>query len=444
MKKTIKKILAGGLALVCTVTACVTAIATNGFGIFTPTQTEQTQHDNPFIFGNFFGNGITVTANADEVSPYEGLVELDLTLYNGQCWNSSSGTPTTLFNNAKFCTTDRFTKETLPVGSKIVVASGWQYRPEGWIDDAANDSSVRPAVCTTSIVDVTEAWWGNWTTRAFNIQKTDGSDLSSCSESDIRAAFKIYIPSDAASSTPSSDDSVKGLATYSYTMQKGYYDSSTGELVVADGYFCTNWIDRTVGDQSADYQLKVDIKSGYRWTLLVENKNGSYDSSGLVDHETSESLPGKIFHSNTTRFAIIVRRTESNSADTLLTLEEAQEALTISVPYRHSYTLKATVNADATDKSVTWSVAWADGSTENVNDYVFLEPTGTDGLTAVVYNIQPFEKQVIVKVTSNSNTEISAQCTFDYVKRIEKITPFFGSDGTTIALTFGDSAPSCL
>lgn len=122
------------------------------------------------------------------------LVELDLTLYNGQCWNSSSGTPTTLFNNAKFWTTDRFTKETLPVGSKIVVASGWQYRPEGWIDDAANDSSTRPAACTTSIVDVTEAWWGNWTTRAFNISKTDGSDLSSCSESDIREIFKIYVP----------------------------------------------------------------------------------------------------------------------------------------------------------------------------------------------------------------------------------------------------------
>lgn len=195
MKKTIKKILAGGLAVVCTVTACVTAIATNGFGIFTPTQAEQTQHNNPFIFGNFFENGITVTANADEVSPYEGLVELDYTLNKSKCWQSSAASNwTELFGNVNFWSTEKFTKGTLPVGSKIVIASGWQYRPEGWINDAANSASARPTACTTSVVDVTEAWWGNWTTRAFNISKTDSSDLSSYSESDIREIFKIYVP----------------------------------------------------------------------------------------------------------------------------------------------------------------------------------------------------------------------------------------------------------
>lgn len=130
---------------------------------------------------------------------FANLVELDLTLNESQYWNSSDGSRYDFLigdasNSPNFWATDKFTKESLPVGSKIVVASGWQYRPEGWVNDASNDSGTRPAVCTTSIVDVTEAWWENWTTRAFNISKTDSSNLSSYSESDIRAAFKIYVP----------------------------------------------------------------------------------------------------------------------------------------------------------------------------------------------------------------------------------------------------------
>lgn len=122
------------------------------------------------------------------------LVELDCTLYKGQYWNSAGVSVNELLPGTSYWGTEKFTKETLPVGSKIVVASGWQYRPEGWINDAANSADTRPVVCTTSVVDVTEAWWGNWTTRAFNISKTDSSDLSSYSESDIRAVFKIYVP----------------------------------------------------------------------------------------------------------------------------------------------------------------------------------------------------------------------------------------------------------
>ena len=87
-----------------------------------------------------------------------------------------------------------FTKETLPIGSKIVVESGWQYRPEGWIDGASNAESDRPVNVSTAEVVIDEEWWGSWTQRAFNISKTDTSDISSLTEDDILAVFKIYIP----------------------------------------------------------------------------------------------------------------------------------------------------------------------------------------------------------------------------------------------------------
>ncbi len=89
--------------------------------------------------------------------------------------------------------TQTFTKEYLPVGSVIEIADGWVYRPEGWKNGAANSADTRPAEVTTTKIVVDEAWWGEWTTRAFNIRKTDSSDLTGL-DADVAAAFKIYVP----------------------------------------------------------------------------------------------------------------------------------------------------------------------------------------------------------------------------------------------------------
>lgn len=89
--------------------------------------------------------------------------------------------------------TQTFTKDDIPVGSIIEIADGWVYRPEGWKDGAVNSAAARPAEVSLTKVTVDDAWWGEWTTRAFNIQKTDSSDLTGL-EADVAAAFKIYIP----------------------------------------------------------------------------------------------------------------------------------------------------------------------------------------------------------------------------------------------------------
>ena len=87
----------------------------------------------------------------------------------------------------------RFTKADIPVGSIIVVNSGYQYRPDAWVSDSVQDESLRPVNVKTTYVKVTDEWWGNYLYRAFNVSKTDGTTLTSCADEAINA-FNIYVP----------------------------------------------------------------------------------------------------------------------------------------------------------------------------------------------------------------------------------------------------------
>lgn len=92
--------------------------------------------------------------------------------------------------------TEIFTKETLPVGSVIVLADGWEYRPEGWFNRTdVVPTSLRPGTVTTARVIITEEWWENWQYRAFNIKSKGNSvDIGTLSEDEIKEKLKIYIP----------------------------------------------------------------------------------------------------------------------------------------------------------------------------------------------------------------------------------------------------------
>lgn len=92
-----------------------------------------------------------------------------------------------------FWATQIFTKDDLPVGCIIQVASGWEYRPEGWISGAS--SGTRPDKVSTSKVEITDTWWGSWNQRAFNVAKIGTStDISALTETELNNAFKIYKP----------------------------------------------------------------------------------------------------------------------------------------------------------------------------------------------------------------------------------------------------------
>jgi len=132
------------------------------------------------------------TLNTDfvEVSNY-GWTEL-------ACWNSndpySYTAPITGYHNSnQFICTKQFDKNTLPVGSIIEIDSNWQYRPDGWIGQEVTSAELRPGFTNISRVFVTDAWWGAFDKRAFNIAKQDLSVLTGI-ENTAKSAFRIFIP----------------------------------------------------------------------------------------------------------------------------------------------------------------------------------------------------------------------------------------------------------
>ena len=131
----------------------------------------------------------------DIEDPYglKNKTELTIEFTNGKYYNSTSSTGVAGDWNIYACTTNRFTREDIPVGSVIYVASGWGYRPEGWVNDALNTNATRPGEVSATYVVVTEEWWSNYTVRAFNLFKTDKSDISTYTDS-LPTVFKIYVP----------------------------------------------------------------------------------------------------------------------------------------------------------------------------------------------------------------------------------------------------------
>lgn len=90
----------------------------------------------------------------------------------------------------KVAATQLFEKSDLPNGTVIAVKSGYQYRPEGWVNKTTT-TAVRPDYVKTSIVTVNDAWWGSFNYRAFNIARE--GEATNIAFGDVNA-LRIYVP----------------------------------------------------------------------------------------------------------------------------------------------------------------------------------------------------------------------------------------------------------
>lgn len=104
--------------------------------------------------------------------------------------------------------------------------------------------------------------------------------------------------------------------------------------------------------------------------------------------------------------------------------ETASEGITLVATVEPSY---------ATKTAVDWSVSfanpeseWATGKT--VTDYVKITPTEEGSLTATLECVAPFGEQIIVKVVSKENAEISDTCPLEYMRRVESVSLRVGDD----------------
>ncbi len=87
----------------------------------------------------------------------------------------------------------------------------------------------------------------------------------------------------------------------------------------------------------------------------------------------------------------------------------------------NTYSLTASVEpADATNTAVTWSIAWNNPNStwangKNINDYITLT---TNGTTATVTNKAAFDEKAVITVTSDSDPNVQASCTVEYMERL--------------------------
>ena len=114
-------------------------------------------------------------------------------------YNSTTATGGTLVSSANstasnlpqfWATQEKFSTSQLPVGSVITIASGYQYRPEGFQTETGKNTGTRPGNVNAAVVTVTTSWWTGFNYRAFNVSKISGENVSASDTS----ALRIYVP----------------------------------------------------------------------------------------------------------------------------------------------------------------------------------------------------------------------------------------------------------
>ena len=118
-----------------------------------------------------------------------------LTLHAFYNCTGGSGLTTTASNSDEFAATQFFSKETLPVGSVLVLKEGYQYRPEKWTRLSAKTSD-RPGQTQVQVFAITESWWSGSAYRAFNLSKAGNPHLTDAEMQSLRSCLSIFVPVD--------------------------------------------------------------------------------------------------------------------------------------------------------------------------------------------------------------------------------------------------------
>lgn len=149
------------------------------------------------------------------------------------------------------------------------------------------------------------------------------------------------------------------------------------------------------------------------------------DGNALLTDGTVQQMPKQMIFSLSE-----VQEAESEAEISEISEYSSEASVTVTATITPSY---------AADKSVDWSVAFADGTTStDATDFVTVTPESDGSLTATITCLKAFSKQILVTVTSRSNPDVSGSCEVDYLQRASGYSMTFGE----YVLTYSESAAS--
>lgn len=166
--------------------------------------------------------------------------------------NTSTTTPT------KYAATKIFTKSEIPNGSLLVLKSGYQYRPEGWVA-LDQKPSARPDNTSATIVVVSDAWWGDYNYRAFNLAKSGNPALSEEEMAEVCDCFAIFTPKPNVEPT-----------------------SPMANLLVQNGYDLANFTELTINWTKFAYYYSTKDDKGYTPSQLKDTAYSSTTAAKFV------------------------------------------------------------------------------------------------------------------------------------------------------------------
>lgn len=220
----------------------------------------------------------------------ENYEELEFSYTPYAFWNSTSNSTlctsanTAANNFDQFTATRMMTRADLPVGTVIVLKDGYQYRPEGWVSlSQRNSSASRPANVSTQIVTVTDAWWGGFTVRAFNLAFKGNPDLTEAQMKTLPQCIAFFVPKKR--TTADFDLTKYDKVSLNLTYNAYYYSTSTtpSTLVCA-----ANGSASSILNQFAATRIftRSELPDG---TLIVVNPGYQYRPEGWVSLDTANA-----------------------------------------------------------------------------------------------------------------------------------------------------------
>jgi hypothetical protein len=148
----------------------------------------------------------SLITTATEKTDFDRIIDLGLDPANMELldwgptvaayWNSGSKFDLIHAGNSSasnipyFIASKKLTREDLPVGSVIILDSGYGYRPDGWLDMNGKKGE-RPAKVKAAVVKITEEWWGEYAVRGINLYSNESNHVMTEAES---VHLRIYVP----------------------------------------------------------------------------------------------------------------------------------------------------------------------------------------------------------------------------------------------------------